>query len=62
MLRRQRLAVLEFQASLVYRVSSRTARTTLKNPISKQTENIPKLGVMAVTLILAIWRQRQVDL
>jgi hypothetical protein len=31
----------EFKASLVYRVSSRTARATLKNPISKskQTKN-----------------------
>jgi hypothetical protein len=27
----------EFEASLVYRVSSRTARTTQKNPVSKKT-------------------------
>jgi hypothetical protein len=26
----------EFEASLVYRVSSRTARTTQKNPVSKK--------------------------
>jgi hypothetical protein len=27
----------EFEASLVYRVSSRTARATLRNPISNKT-------------------------
>jgi hypothetical protein len=27
----------EFEASLVYRVSSRTARAAQKNPVSKQT-------------------------
>jgi hypothetical protein len=27
----------EFEASLVYRVSSRTARTTQRNPVSKTT-------------------------
>jgi hypothetical protein len=27
----------EFEASLVYRVSSRTARATQRNPVSKQT-------------------------
>ena len=38
-LRRQRQADLwEFKASLVYRVSSRTARAvTQRNPVSKQT-------------------------
>jgi len=35
---RQRQADLcEFEASLVYRVSSRTARDTQRNPVSKQT-------------------------
>jgi hypothetical protein len=34
----------EFEASLVYRVSSRTARTTQKNPVSKkQKEKISLL-------------------
>jgi hypothetical protein len=28
----------EFEASLVYRVSSRTARTTQRNPVSKKTK------------------------
>jgi hypothetical protein len=28
----------EFEASLVYRVSSRTARATQKNPVSKQNK------------------------
>jgi hypothetical protein len=29
----------EFKASLVYRVSSRTARATQRNPVSKQKTN-----------------------
>jgi hypothetical protein len=28
----------EFQASLVYKVSSRTARATQRNPVSKKTK------------------------
>jgi hypothetical protein len=32
---REAEAVSEFQASLVYRVSSRTAKTTQRNPVSK---------------------------
>jgi hypothetical protein len=32
----------EFEASLVYRVSSRTARTTQRNPISKNNNNNKK--------------------
>jgi hypothetical protein len=32
---RQRQAVSEFEASLVYSVSSRTARATQRNPVSK---------------------------
>jgi hypothetical protein len=28
----------EFEASLVYRVSSRTARATQRNPVSKKTK------------------------
>jgi hypothetical protein len=28
----------EFEASLVYRVNSRTARATQRNPVSKQTD------------------------
>jgi hypothetical protein len=30
---------LEFKASLVYRVSSRTARATQRNPVSKNQKN-----------------------
>jgi hypothetical protein len=30
---------LEFEASLVYRVSSRTARATQRNPVSKNQKN-----------------------
>jgi hypothetical protein len=29
----------EFKASLVYKVSSRTARTIQRNPVSKKTKN-----------------------
>jgi hypothetical protein len=32
----------EFEASLVYKVSSRTARATQKNPVSKKTKNKKK--------------------
>jgi hypothetical protein len=32
---RQRQAISEFEASLVYKVSSRTARATQRNPVSK---------------------------
>jgi hypothetical protein len=31
----------EFEASLLYRVSSRTARATQKNPVSKETKTKP---------------------
>jgi hypothetical protein len=31
----------EFEASLVYRVSSRTARTIQRNPVLKKTANQP---------------------
>jgi hypothetical protein len=36
---RQRQGISEFEASLVYRVSSRTARATQRNPVSKKTKN-----------------------
>jgi hypothetical protein len=32
----------EFEASLVYRVSSRTARATQRNPVSKKKKKKPK--------------------
>jgi hypothetical protein len=32
----------EFEASLVYRVSSRKARATQRNPVSKKTKNKTK--------------------
>jgi hypothetical protein len=32
----------EFQASLVYKVSSRTARATQRNPVSKKKKKNPK--------------------
>jgi hypothetical protein len=33
---RQRQQIFEFEASLVYRVSSRTARATQRNPVSEK--------------------------
>jgi hypothetical protein len=53
----------EFKAGLVYRVSSRTARTAQKNPVSKnKTKQKKKPGVVAcVPLIPALGRQRQAD-
>jgi hypothetical protein len=32
----------EFEASLIYRVSSRTARATQRNPVSKKTKKKKK--------------------
>jgi hypothetical protein len=37
---RQRQVISEFEASLVYRVSSRTARATQRNPASKNQNQI----------------------
>jgi hypothetical protein len=39
---RQRQAISEFKASLVYRVSSRTARATQRNPVSKKPKTKTK--------------------
>jgi hypothetical protein len=40
-LRRQRqVDLIEFEASLVYRVSSRTARATQRNPVSKKLKTL----------------------
>jgi hypothetical protein len=36
---RQRRRISEFEASLVYKVSSRTARATQRNPVSKNKTN-----------------------
>ena len=35
--------IAELEASLVYRVSSRTARATQRNPVSKNQKEIPSL-------------------
>jgi hypothetical protein len=40
--RRQRQADFEFEVSLVYRVSSRTARATQRNSVSKKTKQTNK--------------------
>jgi hypothetical protein len=39
----------EFEASLVYRVSSRTARDTQRNPVSKKKKN-PKTNKQTKTV------------
>jgi hypothetical protein len=36
---RQRQRIYEFEASLVYRWSSRTASATQRNPVSRKTKN-----------------------
>jgi hypothetical protein len=42
-LRRQRqMDLCEFKVSLVYKVSSRTARATQRNPVSKKKKKIKK--------------------
>jgi hypothetical protein len=38
----------EFEASLVYRVSSRTARATQRNPVSKKPKKKKKKGLFSV--------------
>ena len=57
---------MSFEASLAYRVSSRTARTTQRNPAlenNKQTNGYKrsKLSMVVTPVILAFWRQKQVD-
>ena len=39
---RQRKQISEFEASLVYRMSSRTARATQRNPVSKNLKKKKK--------------------
>jgi hypothetical protein len=57
----------ELEASLVYRVSSRTARATQKNPVSKnktkqQQQKITLNQAMLAWKHPALGRQRQADL
>jgi hypothetical protein len=42
--RQRQVDLCEFEASLVYRVSSRTARDTQRNPVSKKTKPKQKKG------------------
>jgi hypothetical protein len=42
---RQRQAVSELEVSLVYSVSSRTAKTTQRNPVSKKQTNKQKRSI-----------------
>jgi hypothetical protein len=69
-LRRQKqVDVCEFEGSMVYRVSSRTARTTQRNPVSKQNKtkqpyslawsNLFSLGHFRVSLLGRKYAQRQ---
>jgi hypothetical protein len=38
--------ICEFEVSLVYRVSSRTARATQRNPVSKKPKNKTKIKII----------------
>ena len=49
---------LEFESSLVYRVSSRTARATQRNPVSKKQTNKQKNKQISQA---ALRRQKQAD-
>jgi hypothetical protein len=54
----------EFEARLVYRVSSRSTRATQRNPISKKEKRKGKKKSgqwWCMPLISALGRQRQVD-
>jgi hypothetical protein len=50
----------EFEASLVYKVSSRTARATQRNPVSKnqkptkQTKNMPLLLLLGILVLVPL--------
>jgi hypothetical protein len=48
----------EFEASLVYKVSSRTARATQRNPVSKKKKKKnPKVFPIIPLDILTFWKQ-----
>jgi hypothetical protein len=53
--------IFEFEASLVYKVSSRTARAIQRNPVSKKQNNKKKrnMQLMWVRRWLGISRKRQ---
>jgi hypothetical protein len=45
----------EFEASLVYKVSSRTARATQRNPVKKKNKKQTKPGVVAHAFNPSTW-------
>jgi hypothetical protein len=45
----------EFEASLVYRVSSRTTRATQRNPVSKTKQN--KEHVLKTSAVIMLFQQ-----
>jgi len=56
----------EFEASLVYRMSSRTARTTQRNPVSKTQNKIkiksfPKRNQQHVKIIIVSFTKRKIE-
>jgi hypothetical protein len=51
----------EFEASLVYKVSSRTARTTQRNPVSKKKPNQNRTKRQFNKAFLKRWKERQTD-
>jgi hypothetical protein len=56
LLRQRQVDLYEFEASLVYRVSSRTARATQRNPVSKNKNKQTKSngGVFFMALFLCV--------
>jgi hypothetical protein len=48
----------EFEASLVYRVSSRTARATQRNPVLKNSKNNNKKKDREISEFKVIWDYR----
>jgi hypothetical protein len=51
---RQRQGISEFEASLVYKVSSRTARATQRNPLSKNQNKQTKKSESSACFVLQL--------
>jgi hypothetical protein len=55
----------EFEASLVYRVTSRTARAMQRNPVLNAPQSFPHLKIMGITVklqsgILELWNHQSI--
>jgi hypothetical protein len=58
---RQRQRNSEFEASLLYRASSRTARATQRKPVPKKTKSKRRLRQVLSTCPLCLLKASQVD-